>query len=270
MYGCDLVLFPLRCGSLIDGSLDQSKLIQHCTYRSRVLNWELSSAHGCFLPALAEVWTQAASAAVSILDGGANATTILMPSGVGDLQVGLRVVREFIATAPQESQFRVVVAIPSSLAGTAERLYLEELSGRDFTVTSLAGPRVSKHTVAMTLRQNNSMILLCPYEGMMKLGLGFIQSQIKMPLDLAVFATAHVLRAGGFHGLGAREDVLPARRRNSNLKTKTTGYGSKLNHQGTAGFSHCFLLPGCHFGYLFLTQLANCIDVPCGLFKVNP
>ena len=29
--------------------------------------------------------------------------------------------------------------------------------------------------------------------------------------------------------------------------------GSKLNHQGTTGFSHCFHLPiGCHLGYLFL------------------
>ena len=26
------------------------------------------------------------------------------------------------------------------------------------------------------------------------------------------------------------------------------GYGSKLNQQGTAGFSPCFHLPGIHFG----------------------
>ena len=32
------------------------------------------------------------------------------------------------------------------------------------------------------------------------------------------------------------------------------GYGSKLNHQGTAGFSPCFHLPGFHFGYIFLTH----------------
>ena len=30
-------------------------------------------------------------------------------------------------------------------------------------------------------------------------------------------------------------------------------YGSKLNLQDTTGFSHCFHLPGCNFGYLFLT-----------------
>ena len=38
------------------------------------------------------------------------------------------------------------------------------------------------------------------------------------------------------------------------------GYGSKLNHQGTAGFSPCFHLPGFHFGYIFLTHgyLAEC------------
>ena len=26
------------------------------------------------------------------------------------------------------------------------------------------------------------------------------------------------------------------------------GYGSKLSHQGTTGFNHCFHLPGCHVG----------------------
>ena len=32
------------------------------------------------------------------------------------------------------------------------------------------------------------------------------------------------------------------------------GYGSKLIHQGTAGYSPCFLLSGFHFGYLVLTH----------------
>ena len=32
------------------------------------------------------------------------------------------------------------------------------------------------------------------------------------------------------------------------------GYGTQLNHQGTAGFSPCFHLPGFHLGYLFLTH----------------
>ena len=32
------------------------------------------------------------------------------------------------------------------------------------------------------------------------------------------------------------------------------GYGSKLNHWGTAGFSRPFHLPGFHFGYLFLAH----------------
>ena len=34
----------------------------------------------------------------------------------------------------------------------------------------------------------------------------------------------------------------------------TFGYGSKLNHQGTAGFSLWFHLPGLHFGYAVLTH----------------
>ena len=32
-------------------------------------------------------------------------------------------------------------------------------------------------------------------------------------MDLIIFATAHILRAGGFHSLGARDDILPAKRR---------------------------------------------------------
>ena len=32
------------------------------------------------------------------------------------------------------------------------------------------------------------------------------------------------------------------------------GHGSKLNHQGTAGFGPWFHLPGCHVGYIFLTH----------------
>ena len=32
------------------------------------------------------------------------------------------------------------------------------------------------------------------------------------------------------------------------------GYGSRLNHHRTAGFSLCFHLPGFRFGYLFLTN----------------
>ena len=37
-------------------------------------------------------------------------------------------------------------------------------------------------------------------------------------------------------------------------KGTTFGYGSKLNYQGTAGFSPSFYVPGFHFGYMFLTH----------------
>ena len=49
----------------------------------------------------------------------------------------------------------------------------------------------------------------------------------------------------------------------TSLHKLTGGYGSKLNHQGTAGFSPCFHLPGFHFGYIFLThsQVTNKKDV---------
>ena len=52
------------------------------------------------------------------------------------------------------------------------------------------------------------------------------------------------------------------------------GSGSKLNHQGTAGFSPCFHLPGCHFGHLFWThsQLGRIFGVSvatCQIFLVS-
>ena len=40
----------------------------------------------------------------------------------------------------------------------------------------------------------------------------------------------------------------------TSLGRSRNGYGSKLNHQGTADFSPCFHLPGFHFGYLCLTH----------------
>ena len=38
------------------------------------------------------------------------------------------------------------------------------------------------------------------------------------------------------------------------LDARGMGMGSKLIHQGKAGSSPCFHLPGFHFGYLFLTR----------------
>ena len=58
----------------------------------------------------------------------------------------------------------------------------------------------------------------------------------------------------------ARDEIhrFPPGDKPNNLSTQLTqklpcGYGSKLNHQGTAGFSPCFHLPG-YFGHLFLTH----------------
>ena len=70
------------------------------------------------------VWKDAALAAVSALQSGSNATTILMPSGAGDVQVGLETVWSFVDTTGLP-HFRIVVAIPSSLASAAQKLYAE-------------------------------------------------------------------------------------------------------------------------------------------------
>ena len=50
------------------------------------------------------------------------------------------------------------------------------------------------------------------------------------------------------------------------VSRSSTGYGSKLNHQGTTGFSDRFHLPGCHLGYLFLTHSQH---VPFQDVRVN-
>ena len=49
--------------------------------------------------------------------------------------------------------------------------------------------------------------------------------------------------------LAVHQLVLPG-----GLSGHRSGYGSKLSHQGTAGFSQCLHLPGFHFGYLFSTH----------------
>ena len=53
------------------------------------------------------------------------------------------------------------------------------------------------------------------------------------------------------------------------------GYGSKLSHQGTAGCSPSFHLPGPHLGYLFLThshysqQVETCFGQPSREEKIQ-
>ena len=147
------------------------------------------------------VWKDAGLAAVSALQSGSNATTILMPSGAGDVQVGLETVRSFVDTTDLP-HFRIVVAIPSSLASAAQKLYAETFAEDSVRLVTL-GTGVSKHQITSALKQNSSTILLCPYGMMLKFGLAFIESKIKTPMDLIIFATAHILRAGGFHSLGA-------------------------------------------------------------------
>ena len=161
------------------------------------------------------LWSSAAASAVGDLRAGANATTLLMPSGAGDVEVGLEVVRGFLRTAEaaEAEALKLVVALPGSLALFAEEVYTESFRDEPVTVMSLARTSVSKYQIASTLRQNSTMILLCPYSMMLKFGLGFIESRIRRPLDLMVFATAHIVRAGGYHGLGAKDDVIPAKKR---------------------------------------------------------
>ena len=155
------------------------------------------------------VWDQAADAAVSAL-AEANASTILMPSGAGELQVILRILNRFLATV-EKPFFRAAVAVPNSLVGEARKLYSEQFD--EVTVLDLSDSLVSKRVVIQNLKQNSSLVLLCPYGRMMKMGLALLESKIKQPLDIMTFATAHVLRAGGFHALGAQEDLIPARNR---------------------------------------------------------
>ncbi|CAK9047689.1 unnamed protein product [Durusdinium trenchii] len=159
-----------------------------------------------------EVAHSAASAALEALQAGANATTVLMPSGAGDLDVGLEIVRGFIDTLDSGSPLRIMVTVPSSLAWLARGMY-ESSFGESLTLIDLDDRGVSRDRIARTLQKKSSMIFLCPYDMILKFGLAFIESKIKMPLDLVVFATAHILRAGGFHSLGARDDVIPAARR---------------------------------------------------------
>ena len=157
----------------------------------------------------AQVWEQAAEAATTALRE-ANASTILMPSGAGELQISLRILTRFVDTESL-SFFRAAVALPNSLIRQAQQLYSEQFA--DVTVLDLSDRSLTKREVIQSLKQKSSLVLLCPYASMMKLGLGMLESKIKQPLDIMIFATAHVMRAGGFHALGARDDLIPARRR---------------------------------------------------------
>ena len=156
------------------------------------------------------VWAQAAEAAIFALEE-ANASTILMPSGAGELQVSLNILHTFLGLNGRPSFFRAALALPNPLVRQARRLYKEHFA--EVTVLDLSDPSVRKREVIEALRRNSSLVLLCPYGHIMKLGLAILESKIKQPLDIMTFANAHVMRAGGFHALAAQEDLIPARRR---------------------------------------------------------
>eukprot|EP00439_Symbiodinium_sp_Y106_P046449 s961_g5.t3 len=124
--------------------------------------------------------------------------------------VSLKILHTFVSLNGL-SFFRAAVALPNPLVRRARDLYREHFA--EVTVLDLSDNSVRKREVIESLKANSSLVLLCPYGHIMKLGLAMLESKIKQPLDIMTFANAHVMRAGGFHALAAQEDLVPARRR---------------------------------------------------------
>eukprot|EP00440_Ansanella_granifera_P060494 gb/GFBE01065568.1/.p1 GENE.gb/GFBE01065568.1/~~gb/GFBE01065568.1/.p1 ORF type:complete len:744 (+),score=125.30 gb/GFBE01065568.1/:1-2232(+) len=155
------------------------------------------------------VWAKAAAAARASLEAGVNSTTVLMPSGAGDLEVGLRVIRGFLDEG--RPAFRAVVIIPNTLLAHAKKLYANALRDYSLDLITMGDQNTDVRSLARHFKKTNeASVILSRYEDMQKICLSRLEAKSKQPLDLMIFEAAHILRAGGYLAAGVTNDVIPA------------------------------------------------------------
>ncbi|CAK0888153.1 unnamed protein product [Prorocentrum cordatum] len=145
-----------------------------------------------------EIWENAAEAAVSgFVDGGLNASCVLLPSGVGEVSVGLRVVLGLMAR--QQSPLRAIVVVPDSWFALAERLYSDH-AGEHLNVVSFDSEQGAvgvRQMAEFLFPADRSIVILSRYVDARYIGAA--QERAKAPpLDVVIFEAAHVFRSGAF------------------------------------------------------------------------
>jgi len=154
-----------------------------------------------------EVWQNAADAAAHSLGEGNNATTVLLPSGAGNVEVGLRVVLDLVRrrTLP----FRAIVVLPTPLMHVAEKLYSHRVGGAA-NVVGVSRTTDGVRKLAVCLGETaNATIILSSYEDMQRVAMAQVQAKVG-PVELLVLEMAHLVRAGGYREAGAEDSLVSA------------------------------------------------------------
>lgn len=159
-----------------------------------------------------EVWHYASDAALESFRKGANVSTIVLPSGAGDIVVGLKIVAGLLQDGKLK---RALVVAPPALLAEALEVYTHEdwqARGLDVRVAGLNHTVTGVRQLAATLKEDSkATIVVIEYADMQRVVLA--QQQSKVPaFDLIVFESAHIVRAGGYREAGLNDFVQTKRR----------------------------------------------------------
>lgn len=160
-----------------------------------------------------EVYHNAVAAGLRSLRSTDNTSTILLPTGAGDVVVGLRILKEVITP---ESTFCGLVVLPQSLLGLAEEMYSNAFTP-DVQVVNFRRRHLTVRQVSLLFKQAETqqvrLVFLSRYEDLIMLGTARLQAKMKTPMDLIVFEAAHILRAGGYRVAGVDDTLISAKHR---------------------------------------------------------
>lgn len=163
-----------------------------------------------------EVWENAADAAVHALaDGGVNASTVLLPSGAGEVEVGLRTVLKYLRRGGLP--FRALVVVPQPMYSYAEEIYRERVGDEAEVIGVEKGADAVKRLALALGKKDRPLVILSNYEELQRVIMA--QAQLLHPrsrrplLELLVLEAAHLMRAGGYREAGSDSSVVKARKR---------------------------------------------------------
>lgn len=164
-----------------------------------------------------EVWQNAASAAIhSVASLRLNATTVLLPSGAGDIEVGFRVVMGLISR--MGPPFRAVVVMPGPLLEYASKLYQDAASEQVQVVGVEHNTQGIRKLAACLTAKANTVVVLAKYEDLPTINMAQLlempNEQLEPePIELLLFEAAHIVRAGGYREAGVTDGVVTASQR---------------------------------------------------------
>lgn len=134
-----------------------------------------------------------------------------MPSGAGDIQVGLRIVLGMMK-AQAGKPFHALVVLPLPLLRNATSVY-RQYAGPDVQVVNVMRTSEGVRLLGSSLAaHHNTTIIIAGYEDMQRVGMAQVNAKAG-PVDLLLLEMAHIVRAGGFREAGVTNDIVSAKQR---------------------------------------------------------